>query len=231
MTRAVVLLSGGLDSSVNLLAAKAQGIEISMALSFDYGQRAAEKELAATKRMTSALQIPHQVLSLAFFKSFGGSSLTDSSKSIPTGSQVDINDLKTSQETAKSVWVPNRNGIFLNIAAGFAESLNADVVIPGFNREEAATFPDNSQEFLETTTRALKLSTSNKVQIQCLTTHLNKTEIVALGAKLQMNWSWIWPCYFSGDNWCGQCESCLRSYRAFQQNGIDVSQYLSKKSQ
>lgn len=222
MKKSVLLLSGGLDSTVNLLAAIAES-QVVLALTFDYGQRAVAAEIAAAKRITSHFHIPHQVLKLPFFKDFGQSSLTDHSQDVPTGGQVSIDDLKTSQETAKSVWVPNRNGIFLNIAAGFAESLKADWIIPGFNREEAATFPDNSQAFLEASTAALAFSTSNKVQVRCLTTDLNKSEIVRLGVKNGIDWSWIWPCYFSYDKWCGQCESCLRSKRALQQNNIDIS--------
>ncbi|MGZ5280409.1 MAG: 7-cyano-7-deazaguanine synthase, partial [Pseudobdellovibrionaceae bacterium] len=144
MKRSVLLLSGGLDSTVNLLAARTES-EVVLALTFDYGQRAVAREIEAAQKITSHFQIPHQVLKLPFFTEFGQSSLTDHRKTVPTGGQVSIDDLKTSQETAKSVWVPNRNGIFLNIAAGFAESLKADQIIPGFNREEATTFPDNSQ--------------------------------------------------------------------------------------
>lgn len=222
MKKSVVLLSGGLDSTVNLLAAR-QESEVVLALTFDYGQRAAIREIETARKITSHFQIPHQVLSLPFFKGFGHSSLTDHRKSVPQGSQVSIDNLQVSQETAKSVWVPNRNGIFLNIAAGFAESLKADQIIPGFNREEAATFPDNSKEFLEAATAALQFSTSNKVQVRCLTTDLNKSEIVKLGLSLQIDWSWIWPCYFSGAKWCGECESCLRSKRALQQNNVEIS--------
>jgi 7-cyano-7-deazaguanine synthase len=229
MKKSVLLLSGGLDSTVNLLAARKES-QVVLALTFDYGQRAVTREIEAAEKITRHFQIQHQVLKLPFFKDFGQSSLTDHKQTVPTGSQVSIDDLKTSQETAKSVWVPNRNGIFLNIAAGFAESMKADWIIPGFNREEAATFPDNSQEFLEAATVSLGFSTSNKVQVRCLTTNLNKPEIVRLGLKLGIDWSWIWPCYFSFAKWCGQCESCLRSKRALQQNGIDVANLFQNPS-
>ncbi len=178
--KSVVLLSGGMDSTVNLLAAREQS-EVVLALTFDYGQRASQKEKEVTAKLTSHLKIPHLILSLPFFSQFGNSSLTDLQKTVPTGQQVSIDDLKTSQETAKSVWVPNRNGIFLNIAAGFAETLGADWIVPGFNKEEAVTFPDNSEAFLEASTDALRFSTSNKVQVKCFTTSLSKTEIVEFG--------------------------------------------------
>ena len=133
-----------------------------------------------------------------------------------------MDDLVTSKETAKSVWVPNRNGIFLNVAAGYAESLGADWIVPGFNKEEAATFPDNSAGSLEATTQALSYSTANKVQIKCFTTDKNKTEIVQMGQALKVDWTLMWPCYFSGEKWCGQCESCQRSKRALMASGIRV---------
>lgn len=227
MKKSVVLLSGGMDSTVNFLAAR-QESEVVLALTFSYGQRAASKEIEVATKLTSEFKIPHKILPLPFFQEFGKSSLTDSQKQIPTGSKVSIDDLKTSQESAKSVWVPNRNGIFLNVAAGFAESLEADWIVPGFNREEAATFPDNSQEFLEAATGSLKYSTSNQVQVKCFTTHLSKTEIVALGEKLSIQWNWIWPCYFSGSQWCGDCESCQRSKRALAANGISTTRLFVK---
>lgn len=227
MKKSVVLLSGGLDSTVNLLAAR-QESEVVLALTFDYDQRAVAREAEAARKITAHFQIPHQVLSLPFFKDFGQSSLTDHRKSVPTGRKVSIDDFKTSQETAKAVWVPNRNGIFLNIAAGFAESLKAEWIIPGFNREEAATFPDNSAEFLKASTQALSYSTSNQVLVRCLTTDLNKAEIVKLGLKLGIDWSWIWPCYFSGEKWCGECESCLRSKRALRENQVEFSALFIK---
>lgn len=221
MIKSVVLLSGGMDSTVNLHEAQSHS-EVVLALTFDYGQRAAQREIEATKKIALERKVPHRVLPLAFIKEFGGSSLTTESMNIPSGSQVSIDDMSTSRETAKSVWVPNRNGIFLNIAAGFAESLKADWIVPGFNKEEAATFPDNSQSYLEAATKSFAFSTANQVQVKCFTTDLDKTEIVRLGEKRSVNWKNIWPCYLSGEKWCGQCESCQRSLRAFKAVGVQI---------
>lgn len=210
-----------MDSTVNIYAAQKE-MPVALALTFDYGQRAASKEIQSAQKICAALKIPHQVLSLPFIKSFGKSSLTDESKTVPTGKSVSIDDLGTSQETAKSVWVPNRNGIFLNVAAGFAESLGADYVIPGFNKEEATTFPDNSEDFLQQTTKSLSFSTSNQVKVKCFTTKLTKPEIVEYGKTLAVDWTLMWPCYFAGDQWCGQCESCQRSFRALRAGGVKI---------
>ncbi len=226
--KSVVLLSSGLDSTVNLYQAAREG-KVLLALTFDYAQKAAKKEMDCARQLAKRLKIPHQVISLPFFANFGSSSLIDKSKKIPSGRNVKIDNLKISQQSAKSVWVPNRNGIFLNIAAGFAEALGAEVIIPGFNLEEARTFPDNSAEFLKSLNRTFEFSTSTQVKSHCFTTALNKTEIVKLGSKLGVDWSKIWPCYHAGKKWCGECESCLRSKRAFESAGIQVEGYFAKR--
>lgn len=221
--KVVVLLSGGLDSTVNAFEAKKHGHEIVLALTFNYGQKAAKKELESAAKIARYLQVPHKVLDLPWFKDFNKSSLIVESQEVPVGSSVSIDNLETSTETAKSVWVPNRNGIFLNIAAAYAEALSADAVTPGFNAEEAVTFPDNSKEFLEASTKALWYSTSNHVSVGCYTAHLRKNDMVFLGQGLRIPWELIWPCYFSSDKWCGVCESCQRSKRAFKTAQVDVS--------
>lgn len=212
--RSVVLLSSGLDSTVNLYEAK-QVSEVALTLTFDYGQRAAEREIQSAARLAYKLGVPHKVLRLDWFKDFTQSSLVNRSEEVPTA-KVKIDDLNASNETAKAVWVPNRNGIFLNIAAAFAEGLKANWIIPGFNAEEAATFPDNSQAYLEAATNSLKFSTANHVEVKCFTTHLNKTEIVKRGRELKVDFELVWPCYFGGAKPCGECESCQRFNRAMK---------------
>ena len=216
----IVLLSAGLDSSVNLLEAHREG-SVLLALTFDYGQRAAKSEIRSAQNLCAELGLRHQVIELPFIKSFGKSSLIDSTKNIPTQGQVSIDDLKVSQKTAESVWVPNRNGILLNIAAGFAEALGADAIVPGFNIEEAQTFPDNSTDYLKALDQSFSFSTANKVVTRCFTDQLNKTQIVKRGIELGLDFNHIWPCYFSAENWCGVCESCQRSLRAMKANGVN----------
>ncbi|WP_413568092.1 7-cyano-7-deazaguanine synthase QueC [Bdellovibrio sp. HCB117] len=220
--KVVVLLSAGLDSTVNAFDAVKHGREIVLALTFNYGQRAAQKEIESAAKLAAHLKVPHKVVDLPWFKDFNKSSLLVEDQAVPVGAQVEIDNMQKSEESAKSVWVPNRNGIFLNIAAAYAEALSATAVIPGFNVEEAATFPDNSKEFMDTATKALHYSTSNHVTVGCYTVHLKKTDIVRLGHGLKVPWEMIWPCYFSGEQWCGQCESCQRSKRAFASANVDV---------
>jgi 7-cyano-7-deazaguanine synthase len=219
--KAVVLLSSGLDSTVNLFEAQ-QKEEVILALTFDYGQKAAKKEIAHSAKLAAYLGIPHKVLSLPWFKDFNKSSLLMDSEHVPTGAEVNIQSHEQSLQTAKSVWVPNRNGIFLNIGAAFAEALGAQIVIPGFNAEEATTFPDNSEDFMKELTNCLSYSTANHVQVECFTARLQKVDIVKKGISLNLPWHLLWPCYFSNEKWCGQCESCLRSKRAFTDAGGDV---------
>lgn len=206
--KSVVLLSSGLDSTVNLFQAKKES-EVLLALTFDYGQRAAAREIERSAKIAKLAGVKHHVVALPWFRDFTKTSLVDASMEVPT-TAVSIDSLEVSRETAKAVWVPNRNGIFLNIGAAFAESLKADWLVPGFNFEEAQTFPDNSESYLRSMTEALKFSTSTEVKVKCFTTALTKKKIVELGRKLGAPMDLMWPCYFGGESPCGQCESCRR---------------------
>jgi 7-cyano-7-deazaguanine synthase len=118
--------------------------------------------------------------------------------------------------------VPNRNGVLVNIAAAFAERLEADTVVVGFNREEAATFPDNGVEFVEAATRALALSTRKGVRVACPVGGLRKDEIVRLGREIGAPLREVWPCYEGGERMCGTCESCRRFRRALARAGLEA---------
>ncbi len=219
---AVVLLSSGLDSSYNLYRA-ARDLTVRLALTFNYGQRAAAREVVSAARLAKALNIPHQVIDLTWFRDFTKTSLVNGS-AIPSGGAVAIHDHSRSLETAKAVWVPNRNGIFLNIAAGFAEGLGCSLVIPGFNVEEASTFPDNSQDFLDSLDNAFAFSTGGRVKTFCFSTAMNKVEMVREAIALQMPFAKSWPCYLDGEKWCGACESCQRFKRALEANGLNFTE-------
>lgn len=211
--KAVVLLSGGLDSVFNLYEANRRWPGQVLALNINYGQRAYESEKRAAQYFADDLKLPVQVLDLSSVFSFDKSSLTSDEKEVPTDS-VDIASAEASQESAKKVWVSNRNGVLLNVAACLAESLGASIVIPGFNAEEAATFPDNSVEYIEKMNASLKMSTSNAVQIQCFSQEMDKAEIVSACLQLGVDLDSIWSCYFPGEKPCGKCESCQRLKRA-----------------
>jgi 7-cyano-7-deazaguanine synthase len=100
--------------------------------------------------------------------------------------------------------------------------------VPGFNKEEAETFPDNSAAYLKSATDSFQYSTSNRVKVLCFTTDKSKTEIVKLGLELKVDFKNIWPCYHSFEKWCGQCESCKRSKRALLANQIHCQDWFLK---
>jgi 7-cyano-7-deazaguanine synthase len=227
MQSSVVLLSAGLDSTVNLYAALRE-TKVALVLTLNYGQRAASKEIETAQALVSKInsenrlgyKLNHQLVELPFFKDFTSTSLVNHSKNIPVGTEVSIHDFDTSSKTAERVWVPNRNGIFLNIAAAFAEGLKADLIIPGFNLEEAQTFPDNSAAYLKKADEAFEFSTANHIKTRCYTIDMNKTEIIKYGQELGVDFNLVWPCYFDEEQICGQCESCLRFANAKAAAGI-----------
>lgn len=224
MSAAVVILSGGLDSSANLAMALEQ-LTVKLAITFDYGQRAAPKEIQASSALCKYYGVTHKILSIPWVGEFGKSALTDKTIDVPT-TDVKIDDKSASTKTASKVWVPNRNGIFLNVAAGFGESMDCDYVIPGFNLEEASTFPDNSKDFIHALNGSFSFSTANKVQTKCYTIDMMKTEILKVSIAKKLPLELLWPCYFAGDIWCGECESCQRSKRAFKANSLDLKKYF-----
>jgi 7-cyano-7-deazaguanine synthase len=209
----VVLLSSGLDSTVNLAKVVTE-TEVALALTFDYGQRAAEREISQAKKIAEHYGVAHQVVQLPWLAAITKTALVNRTADVPVGDQLSIDDKSVSDVSARAVWVPNRNGVFLNIAASFAESLGSDFVVPGFNVEEAVTFPDNSVKFLAALDGSFQYSTLRRVRTQCFTQNMNKTEIARLGRDLNAPFELMWPCYFSGPVICGQCESCLRFKRA-----------------
>ena len=150
----------------------------------------------------------------------GESALTDDERDLPELGLKDLDKAKRIKKSAAQVWVPNRNGVFLNIAAAIAESLGIAEIVTGFNVEEAATFPDNSDAFVEATNRCFQYSTQNKVRVKSYTQDLNKAQIVRVGLERDVPFNVVWSCYESGTTMCSRCESCQRSIRAYQESGI-----------
>ncbi|MFZ5648467.1 MAG: 7-cyano-7-deazaguanine synthase QueC [Bacillota bacterium] len=214
----IVLLSGGLDSAVSLSQALREG-EVKLCLTFDYGQRARLKELESSAQIAGYYKLNHRVIALPFLKDITFTSLVNTEEDVPEPDEADLDDAGKMDRTAKSVWVPNRNGVFINIASAFAESLGCSRVVTGFNAEEARTFPDNSREYLQACNRALSFSTMSGVRVVSYTQMLDKVEIVRLGKRLGTPLEHVWPCYFGGEKICGRCESCKRYIRAIKAAG------------
>jgi 7-cyano-7-deazaguanine synthase len=222
----VVVLSGGLDSAVNLAWAH-QEHEVCQAITFDYGQRAGKREIEQSAKLCKHYGVPHQVISLPFLAAWTKTALVEKKEELPKLSLNALDDQVKTRHSAKAVWVPNRNGIFINIAAGLAESLHADGIVVGFNKEEGTTFPDNSQPFVKALNESLFYSTWNHVQVLCRTLDCTKNEIVKLGLELGLPFSLIWSCYMGGEVMCGECESCLRLKRAVQSQAPKLLEVLS----
>ncbi|OLN29974.1 7-cyano-7-deazaguanine synthase QueC [Desulfosporosinus metallidurans] len=214
----IVLLSGGLDSTV-ALALYLEKNSLKLALTFDYGQRANEKEISSAQKIAEYYDIPHRVVPLPFLQEQTHSALVNRSEDLPNIGIEELDLQGVTTQSASQVWVPNRNGLFMNIAAVFAENMGEPSdIITGFNREEAATFPDNSLEFIDAMNRSFSYSTQEKVSVVSPTSNLTKAEIVREGLRLNVPFEHIWSCYESKDRICGQCESCQRLKRALMNN-------------
>lgn len=214
----VVLLSAGLDSAVNLKQAlDREGV--ALAVTFDYGQRAAAREAACAALMCDRLGVRHQLVPLPWLRELCQSALVSGGR-VPEVTASDLDsELVTSGESARAVWVPNRNGAFVGIAAAFAESLGAEAVVAGFNAEEAATFPDNGAEFVAAANALLALSTRTGVKVRSYTQELAKTEIVRLGRQIGAPITSVWSCYLGYSEHCWRCESCARLERGLREAG------------
>lgn len=218
--RAIILLSGGLDSTVAAWLLR-PAIEPVLALTVDYGQKAARRELAAAYQLALKLGVPHRTVFIPFLREAARGALTDPRCEIPKPSAADLDDTAgAASRSAAQVWVPNRNGALIAMAATWAESNDIEHVVCGFNREEAATFPDNSAEFIAATNAALAYSTRNRVTVLAPTIAMNKAEIVAAGRAAGAPLELCWSCYLAGDTPCGVCESCLRFRRALAANEV-----------
>ena len=223
MKKAISVLSGGLDCTV-ATSVYAKDYEIH-AITFNYGQKAFERELQAANEICAKMNWTHEVIDLPWLSKISTSSL-NTSEDIPEVSIDDLDDIEKSSETANSVWVPARNMVFTSIAVSYAESIGAEKIIVGWDAEEAATFPDNSKEFLNTFNELIAVGSPENIKIEAPAIDLTKEEIVKLGVETGAPMELSYSCYKGGNKHCGVCESCMRRRRAFTQLGIeDLSDY------
>ncbi len=204
--KSIILLSGGLDSTVSATIATYKSKPL-FALTFNYGQRAALMEIKASRKISRALKMKHKVVDLPFYRDFSGLRLCSSRKNIHPEKFIDLDD----------VWVPNRNGLFINIAACYAEYYNASLIVTGFNREEAWEFPDNSSHYIAAVNHSLYYSTRNRVRVISYVAEYSKAQIYQLGLKQRAPLRYIYSCYLGAKEMCGQCASCRRLLAAKEQ--------------
>lgn len=204
--RAVALVSGGLDSAVSLGSAMRE-MDIRLVLFANYGQRALEPERHAVMGIVSYYGLPLREVSLEWLGEISPTGMRGVDSRGTAGPEPAL-------DTVEAVWIPNRNGVFLNAAAAFAESYDCGFVVTGFNREEAQEFSDNSEAYVAHVNHGLELSTQNGVKVVSFTQNLDKREILRLGVELGVPLSVIWSCYRAGARMCGGCASCLRLRQA-----------------
>jgi len=205
----VALVSGGLDSVVSLAQAT-ESMDVRVVLFFDYGQRALDRERRAVMGVVNYYGLPVREVDIRWLADLAPPEMTQAA----SGSPAALNSID-------AVWVPNRNGVFLNVGAAFAESYQCEVVVTGFNRDEAEEFPDNRAEYAERVNIALEMSTRNAVEVMSYTQDLGKREILELGSRLGAPLEVIWSCYHAGDLMCGRCTSCRHLRTALA--GIDAA--------
>jgi 7-cyano-7-deazaguanine synthase len=216
MKRAVILLSGGLDSAVALWLAKSEGYEV-YSLSFFYGQKH-DKELKAAEALALAAGVKkHRVVSINIDQ-WGGSSLTDKDMKVEDG-DIDRTDIPVT-------YVPARNMIFLSIAASYAEAIAAQSIFIGVSQADYSGYVDCREPFIssmeQTINEGTVMAAEHKKPIKIHAPFINKTksEEIRLGARLGVPFGLTWSCYRGGEKPCGKCDSCLLRARAFNEAGI-----------
>lgn len=210
MSKGIILLSGGLDSLVSL-GLGMQKYGISLALTFDYGQKALEQEVSTSKNICDYYKIEHKVIKLDWLKNVTHTALVED-KELPEG-------IDNPEDSAKSVWVPNRNGLFLNIAGSFADGNDYDYIIIGANKEEGQTFPDNTQEFIDRVNAEFEFSTQKHPKVVAPLINYDKNDIVKQAIEHNIPLEFVRSCYSDGKKHCGKCESCTRLKNALIANG------------
>ncbi|OQY09932.1 MAG: 7-cyano-7-deazaguanine synthase QueC [Fusobacteriia bacterium 4572_132] len=214
--KAVILLSGGLDSTTAVYLAKSRGYEV-YTLAFDYGQRH-DKELNLAKEISKKVGAKeHKVVKLNM-NAWGGSALTDENIEVP--------DFAGEGEIPVT-YVPARNMIFLSIAASYAEALGAQSIFIGVSEVDYSGYVDCRQEFLEAMEVAINKGTvmgaekGKKIKIEAPFIDMTKTEEIELGIKLGVNYGMTWSCYKGGEKACGVCDSCQLRLNAFKKAGLE----------
>jgi len=221
--KCVVLLSGGIDSTVMMYALMANH-EL-WPLTITYGQRHV-KEVNAARKVCIArnadLAARWEHLDLSLLSSFLKCTLTGYGE-VPDG-EYDV-------DTIKAMFVPNRNMIFLSIAAGYACSLGAECVAYAAHHNDAVVYPDCRPEFVKSVFETILMGTGGKVSVLAPFLHFTKAEIVKLGRGLVVPFRSTWSCYKGGELHCGVCPTCLDRKKAFEVSGIeDPTDYADVKA-
>lgn len=214
---AIVLMSGGIDSTTLLHYVKSQGYKV-YGISFDYGQRH-KKELEFAKYWGKKLCEEWKLIDLSFMSDVADmSALIDDSKSIPKE--------KYTHENQKITVVPNRNMVMLSIAIAWAENKGIKDVFFAPHHNDYAIYPDCRPEFVEAISKASQLGTYSNVRVNAPFVKMTKADIVKLGDNLGVDYSKTWSCYEGKEKHCGKCATCQERREAFMRAGVqDPTEY------
>ena len=213
----VVLLSGGIDSITALYSAN-KTHEVLSAISFDYGSKHNHREIPYAKWHCHKLNIKHEEISLDFMGHLFRSDLLKTGKAIPDGHYE--------SPTMRQTVVPFRNGIMLSVACGYAESIGANAVVIAAHAGDHAIYPDCREQFMVSMAKAMKEGTYAGIKLLRPFISMKKSEIVAQGIQLGIDYSKTWSCYRGGDKHCGRCGTCVERREAFELAGIsDPTEY------
>lgn len=212
--KSVAVFSGGLDSTTLLFKLKEDGYDIH-AVTFSYGQKHS-RELESAKKIASILKIDHKIVDISSLQSLLNSALTNPDIAIPkvpVGAQF--------YETLKTTVVPNRNAIFLSIAAGYAQSIGSNNVFYAAHYSDRGVYPDCRQEFIDSFEKMSRISLdNNSLVVQSPFVEMDKSEIVKIGSELGVPYDLTWSCYGGDMKHCGTCSSCRERKRAFSEAGV-----------
>lgn len=215
----VVLLSGGLDSTTALHWAHRQH-RVVCALAFDYGSNHAAQELNCARWQAEHLSVPYHEIDLHSISAHLESALLDGAEAIPTEEYAEDN--------LRQTVVPFRNGIFLSVAAGIAESKGAEGIVIAAHGGDHTLYPDCRESFMTAMADAVSQGTFAHLQILRPFISLTKSEITAIGGELGVDFAHTYSCYCGGEQHCGQCATCRERKEAFVSAGIpDPTQYRS----
>ena len=211
MTKALVLHSGGIDSST-CLAIAARDYDETLSLSVNYGQRHS-REIFAAAAVASHFGVKHEVLELPTIEN---SMLTDESREIPNISYDDI-------EGISPTYVPFRNGLLISNIASIAQAREFDAIFFGAHSEDAHdwAYPDCTPEFIGAMANAVYIGTYQKVRLITPLEWLGKADIIKLGTELNVPWQFTWSCYKGEEQHCGQCPTCRARHQGFVDAGIE----------
>jgi len=215
--KAVVLLSGGLDSTVCMAVAAAGGYEL-LPISFDYQQRHS-RELASARLVAAHYGVARHLVIATNMAAIGGSALTDAAISIPAGD--------AGRRDIPATYVPARNLIFLSYALGYAEVSGADRIFIGVNALDYSGYPDCRPEFIRLFQQLADYSTkaavadNRRITVETPLLALAKKDIVLLGKKLGAPLHLTTSCYAGGEEACGRCDSCVLRLKGFAEAGVE----------